>query len=92
MKWFNVNFSSIKFEKIALSILKDGIMTLYPAMIRSKDAWLGVETQNWITHLSLASLLWDIGKQHSPRCDAAEGLLGRISSKKEIKIKNHSKK
>ena len=25
-----------------------------------------------LTHLSRASLLWDIGKQHSPRCDAAE--------------------
>ena len=25
-----------------------------------------------LTHLSLASLLWDIGKQHSPGCDAAE--------------------
>ena len=25
-----------------------------------------------LTHLSLASHLWDIGKQHSPRCDAAE--------------------
>ena len=25
-----------------------------------------------LTHLRLASLLWDIGKQHSPRCDAAE--------------------
>ena len=25
-----------------------------------------------LTHLSLTSLLWDIGKQHSPRCDAAE--------------------
>ena len=25
-----------------------------------------------LTNLSLASLLWDIGKQHSPRCDAAE--------------------
>ena len=25
-----------------------------------------------LTHLSLASFLWDIGKQHSPRCDAAE--------------------
>ena len=24
------------------------------------------------THMSLASLLWDIGKQNSPRCDAAE--------------------
>ena len=28
--------------------------------------------RNLLTHLSLASLLWDIGKQHSPRCDAAE--------------------
>ena len=26
----------------------------------------------FLTHLSLASLLWDIGKQNSPRCDAAE--------------------
>ena len=25
----------------------------------------------YLTHLSLASLLWDIGKQNSPRCDAA---------------------
>ena len=25
-----------------------------------------------LTHLSPACLLWDIGKQHSPRCDATE--------------------
>ena len=25
-----------------------------------------------LTHLSLASFLWDIGKQNSPRCDAAK--------------------
>ena len=25
-----------------------------------------------LTHLSLASLLWDIGKQNSPTCDATE--------------------
>ena len=25
-----------------------------------------------ITHLSLVSILWDIGKQNNPRCDAAE--------------------
>ena len=25
-----------------------------------------------LTHLSLASFMWDIGKQNSPRCDAAE--------------------
>ena len=45
---------------------------------------------NSLTHLRLASLLWDIGKQHSPRCDAASHLglfclLREISSKK-IKI------
>ena len=36
---------------------------------------LNTTKMNWteyLTHLSLASLLWDIGKQHSPRCDAAE--------------------
>ena len=27
-----------------------------------------------LTHLSLASFLWDIGKQYSPRCDATERL------------------
>ena len=27
---------------------------------------------NFLTHLSLASVLWDIGKQNSPRCDAKE--------------------
>ena len=26
----------------------------------------------YLTHLSLASLSWGIGKQNSPRCDAAE--------------------
>ena len=25
-----------------------------------------------LTRISLTSLLWDIGKQYSPRCDAAE--------------------
>ena len=34
------------------------------------------DTQNLavmiLTHISLASFLWDIGKQNSPRCDAAE--------------------
>ena len=25
-----------------------------------------------LTHLSLVVILWDIGKQHCPRCDAAE--------------------
>ena len=26
----------------------------------------------FLTHISLASFLWDIGKQNSPRCDALE--------------------
>ena len=26
-------------------------------------------------HISLASFLWDIGKQYSPRCDAAESVV-----------------
>ena len=26
----------------------------------------------WLTHLSMASFLWDIGKQYSPRCDTTE--------------------
>ena len=29
-----------------------------------------------LTHLSLASLLWDIGKQTSPRCGSAASHLG----------------
>ena len=50
-----------------------------------------------LTHLSLPSFLWDIGKQHRPRCDAAERGVppGAIlfaqkkkSSKNEIKNKN----
>ena len=40
----------------------------------------GIEIQKYflficfmmLTHISLASFLWDISKQHSPRCDAAE--------------------
>ena len=30
------------------------------------------EMMTLLTRISLASLLWDIGKQNSPRCDAAE--------------------
>ena len=43
-----------------------------------------------LTHLRLASLLWDIGKQHSPRCDAAERGVpsGAILFAKRIFIKN----
>ena len=48
----------------------------------------------YLTHLSLASLLWDIGKQYSPRCDAAESGVpsGAILFAKRIFIKNLFKK
>ena len=43
-----------------------------------------------LTHLSPASLLWDIGKQNSPRWDAAERSVpsGAILFAKRIFIKN----
>ena len=34
--------------------------------------YLVLKTDLKLTHLSLSSLLWDIGKQNSLRCDAAE--------------------
>ena len=37
-----------------------------------------------LTHVSLTSFLWGIGKQNSPRCDFV--LLTGISSQNEIKI------
>ena len=57
-----------------------------------------------LTHLSMASFLWDIGKQYSLRCDAAEPedrrtrrhiwgyfvFLKKFRQKNEIKIQNHS--
>ena len=36
-----------------------------------------------LTHLRLASLLWDIGKQNSPRCDAAECKMNSNTTKNE---------
>ena len=32
----------------------------------------GNDDKQLVTHLSLVSFLWDIGKQYSPRCDAAK--------------------
>ena len=50
-----------------------------------------------LTHLSLVSLVWGIGKQNSPRYDAAErgvpsGAIqfDKISLKNGIEIQNHS--
>ena len=65
----------------------------------SEDNFTTIKHTPFLTHLSLASLLWDIGKQNSPRCDATER--GGVPSgailfaqrnfiKNEIKIKNHS--
>ena len=36
------------------------------------DAFKNEMSMYTLTHLSLVVILWDIGKQHSPRCDAAE--------------------
>ena len=52
----------------------------------------------YLTHISPASLCWDIDKQNSSRCDAAERgvpsgaiLFARdCLSKSGIKLKNHS--
>ena len=43
-----------------------------PALSRLVEELSYILDLNILTHLSLASLLWDIGKQDSPRCDAAE--------------------
>ena len=40
--------------------------------IKQRSIYHGICVSSDLTHLSLASLLWDIGKQNSPRCDAAE--------------------
>ena len=35
------------------------------------SAWVSPCLIRDLTHISLASFLWDIGKQNSPRCNAA---------------------
>ena len=40
-----------------------------------------------LTHIGLASLLWDIGKQYSPKCDVASHL-GLFCLHREISSKN----
>ena len=80
-----------------LPLCKNSLLNIYPFGIHFPHNWnLFLKL---FTHISLASFLWDIGKQHSPRCDAAEcgahlGLFclhREISSKNEIKKnKNHS--
>ena len=48
---------------------------------------------NWrcLIHISLASFLWDIGKQNSPRCDAAKHKNEKLLLK-PLKIKMDSSK
>ena len=38
-------------------------------------AWQEALLLAWLTHISLATFLWDISKQHRPRCDAAKRIL-----------------
>ena len=35
-------------------------------------SWFYHVSSHDLTHISLVFILWDIGKQHSPRCDATE--------------------
>ena len=43
-----------------------------PLLQSNVKCWFCLVKAETLTHLSLASLLWDIGKQNSPRCDATE--------------------
>ena len=60
-----------------------------------KQAYFGLtlKYENTIFFITwrLASLLWDIGKQNSPRCDAASHL-GLFCLHREISSKNEIKK
>ena len=40
--------------------------------VRVRHGWKPCVGTHILTHISLASCLWDIGKQYSPRCDAPE--------------------
>ena len=52
-----MNFNHLKFIKFFVCVFERYVKLMKIALS---------------THLSLASLLWDIGKQNSPRYDAAE--------------------
>ena len=41
-------------------------------MNHNSKAGVMFSAHSFTLHFSLASFLWDIGKQYSPRCDAAE--------------------
>ena len=54
-------------------VFKNIFVFIRHAYTVSKKVFEQFQSSNcFLTHLRLASLLWDIGRQHSPRCDAAE--------------------
>ena len=63
------------FELILVELYCTGILIVLTVMIKLKSAPILTRVEGsyvGLTHISLASFLWDIGKQNSPRCDAAE--------------------
>ena len=51
----------------------DDLVQLFPNKVAIQIASIKIKDNQTcnLTHISLVSLLWDIGKQYSPRCDAA---------------------
>ena len=73
------------------------IQKLYQVFVENESS--DYELWTCLTHISLFVILWDIGKQHSPGCEAAErgvpsGAIlfayRKFLKKKGIKIQNHS--
>ena len=62
-----------------MQFLKDGVQTVGARLMYCES----------LTHISLTSILWDIGKQYSLRCDAAKRAVpsGAILLAKRIFIK-----
>ena len=44
---------------------------MFPLQTNGRDVTCDIDIPNMLNHLSLASFLWNIGKQHIPRWDAA---------------------
>ena len=65
--WIKANCKTMKhYKKSFITSTSIGLSVLV--------SWLKchVILVTYLTHVSLASFLWDIGKQYSPRCDATE--------------------
>ena len=74
-KRWNIVFKlGIQSQLLTQCLHKKSFLTDCPFIWSKQIATLGVSTPRNVilTHLNLASLLWGIGKQNSPRCDAAE--------------------